>query len=297
MISESIRRELRHVRVADPRVALDRFPDFLILGPQRTGTTWLHAQLRFHPQIFLSEPKEIFYFSRLQTPEHPRFQSAELSWYLQFFREKPWWWAVKMATCLWRFREPYRPKVRGEATASYAVLDDEVIREIVLLKPSIRAILMIRDPIERAWSHAKKDLARNRGRSLEQVSDSEMEGFFADGYQRACARYVDNIERWGRHLRDGHLFVGLFDDIAHRPEDLLLDVMRFLGVRSERRYLPSDVRAAVNPTTESRIPLPQRMRLESLLAPDLQELRDRFGLAWPLSPHAPRIQSFVHRKR
>ena len=41
-------------------------PDFLIIGPQRTGTTWLHAHLRFHPQIFLSEPKELYFFSSLE---------------------------------------------------------------------------------------------------------------------------------------------------------------------------------------------------------------------------------------
>lgn len=296
MLSDSVRRQLRHVQVSDPRIDLERFPDFLILGPQRTGTTWLHAQLRFHPQIFLSEPKEIFYFSRLRTPEHPKFQSADLGWYLRFFRERPWWWAVKMAACLWRLHEPYRPLVRGEATASYAVLDEEVIREIVLLKPSIRAILMIRDPIERAWSHAKKDLARNRGRALEQVSNAEMEMFFADEYQRACARYVENIERWGRYLRDGHLFVGLFDDIALRPEDLLLDVMRFLGVRSEPRYIPPGVRATVNPTSESRIPPAQRTKLESLLEADRERLRQRFGISWPPAPDGPPITSFVYRR-
>ena len=62
-MDESIRRQLRHVRVSDPAVRLERFPDFFIVGPQRTGTTWLHAHLRFHPQIFLAEPKELFFFA------------------------------------------------------------------------------------------------------------------------------------------------------------------------------------------------------------------------------------------
>jgi len=42
MISDTVQRQLRWVKV-DESVDLARFPDFLIIGPQRTGTTWLHA--------------------------------------------------------------------------------------------------------------------------------------------------------------------------------------------------------------------------------------------------------------
>ncbi len=293
MIPQEITRQLKYVRVSDRDLSLARFPDFLIVGPQRTGTTWLHAQLRFHPQIFLSEPKEIFYFSRLKTPENPKFESAELAWYLQFFRDRLWWRVAKTATCLWRYRDLYRPRMRGEATASYAAIDEDVIREIVLLNPEIRVILMIRDPIDRAWSHAKKDLVRNRKRKMEDVGSSEFKKFFADNYQLRCARYVENIDRWGRNLRPGHLFVGLFDDIALQPEELLLAVMRFLGVRSEIRYIPPDVRATVNPTGESRIPEEYRAHLSELFRIEIEQLRRRFDLSWPRSANST-VHSFVY---
>src|SRR6185295_15366672 len=123
VISDAVIRKLHWVHVSDPdAIRLELFPDFLIVGPQRTGTTWLHAHLRFHPQILLSEPKEIFFFSRLKVPDHPGYQSNELSWYLRFFREPLWRGAAKTALSLWRYRELYRPSVRGEATASYAAL-------------------------------------------------------------------------------------------------------------------------------------------------------------------------------
>jgi len=77
VLSESVRARLRYVRARGDE-DLSRFPDFLIIGPQRTGTTWLHAHLRFHPQIFLSEPKEIFFFSRLKMSGHPKFESNDL---------------------------------------------------------------------------------------------------------------------------------------------------------------------------------------------------------------------------
>jgi Sulfotransferase domain len=267
--------------VSDPFVELRRFPDFLIAGPQRTGTTWLHAQLRFHPQIFLSEPKELFFFSRLQDHASPKFQSDDLVWYLRFFRDPLWRYLLKTGICLWKYRQLYRPIVRGEATASYAALDRDVIAEIAALKPGIKVVLMIRNPIDRAWSHAKKDLVRNHKRRVDEVSPEEFERFFVDPYQLRCAHYAENYDAWCAGVGAENVFVGRFDDVASRPEELLLDVMRFLAVRAERSYIPSDVRAVVNPAGAAAIPERYRRFLEELLAPDLKRLRERFGMSWP----------------
>lgn len=284
VISEATKAALRYVRVSGDE-NLDDFPDFLIVGPQRTGTTWLHAHLRYHPEIMLAEPKELFFFSSLTQPDSPRYRSNQLSWYLRCFRE-PWWRRVLHRAICWRqFGAWYRPKVRGEATASYATIDRDVIQEIVALKPDIKAILMIREPIERAWSHAKKDLVRNKRRTFAEVSPGEFEAFFADPYQRQCARYVEHIDNWTACLRRGHLLVGLFDDVDAQPEALLLQVMRFLGVASDRRYLPRALREPVNPTAASKIPERYRRLLEDLLKDDIAALKARFGLSWS-SPEA-----------
>ena len=276
-LSPELRARLRHVRVTKADVDLSRFPDFLIIGPQRTGTTWLHANLREHPEVFLSEPKELFFFSRLKEPDHPKHQSNELEWYLKFFDDPLWLWAYKQAMCLRRHRRPYGPKVRGEATASYAAIDRDVIAEITALNPQVKAIMMVRDPIDRAWSHAKKDLVRNRGRRLEEVDEQEFRQFFADPYQLRCARYGENLENWSAELPDGHVFVGRFDDIERRPESFLTDVLAFLGVSTDRRYVPVSVREAVNPTAESQVPEQYRRFLEELLAEELRAWRERFA--------------------
>ncbi len=282
VLDDSTVQALRYVKVGRRDVDLDYFPDFLIVGPQRTGTTWLHAHLRYHPEIMLAEPKELYFFSSLATPRSPRFRSDDIDWYLRFFHEPPWRVLLRHAISLWRYRQPYRPKVRGEATASYAALDADVIGDIVTLRPEMRVILMIRDPIERAWSHAKKDLVRNRKRQFEDVKPEEFERFFAEPYQRQCARYGENIERWSARLQPRHLLVGLFDDIDTRPEALLLEVMSFLGVTSARRYIGAEVSQPVNPTGASKIPDRYRRFLEELLREELADLRERFGLSWPV---------------
>lgn len=284
VISDAIRDRLKYVKVSDPDISLERFPDFLIVGPQRTGTTWLHAHLRYHPEIMLAEPKELFFFSSLKTPASRRFHSNELAHYLQFFREPLWRVALHQAICLRRYRQLYWPKIRGEATASYAALDRDIIADVSVLRPEIKVILMIRDPVERAWSHAKKDLVRNRRRRFADVAPSEFEQFFTDPYQRQCARVTENIDNWAACLQAGHLLVALFDDIDVQPEALLLEVMSFLGVRSDRRYISREVRERVNPTAASKIPDRYRRFLDELLQDDLTRLRERFGLSW--SPEA-----------
>ena len=264
--------QLRYVKLPAGEVDLSYFPDFLVIGPQRTGTTWLHAHLRDHPGIMLSEPKELFFFSRLKVPNSPKFQSSDLAWYLRFFREAPWRRIWKDARCRRRFGEPYRPLVRGEATASYAALDADVIDEIVRLNPDIKAILMVRDPLERAWSHAKKDLARDRARRVEEVSEQEFIRFFKNDYQLQCARYTANFENWRSRLKPKHLFVGRFEDIAARPQALLVQVMSFLGVESDERFLAADVGRAVNPTAGDRIPSRYRAVLEEVLGEERLKL-------------------------
>jgi hypothetical protein len=275
-LTSQMRAKLRLVR-SDGVAGLERFPDFFIAGPQRTGTTWLHANMRFHPEIFLSEPKEIYYFSRLKTPESPKYQSSDLRWYLRFFRERPLLWAYKQWTALSSYRRPYLPRTRGEATASYAAMDPDVIEEVAVLNPALKIIVMVRDPVERAWSHAKKDLARNRGRKLDDVRDEEFQAFFRDPYQVRCARYEDIVANWRSFFPADQIFVGRFDDIATRPEAFLVDALAFLGVSTDPRYIPADVREAVNPTAEEKVPERHRRFLEQLLSGEIARWRQSFA--------------------
>ncbi len=277
MLSSEVRQRLRYVRATGDE-DLSRFPDFLIVGPQRTGTTWLHAHLRFHPQIFLTEPKEIFFFSRLKEPQHPRFESNQLEWYLRFFREPLWRSLAKSVLTLRRSGELYRPVIRGEATASYAAMDADLIDEITTLNPAIKVMTMVRDPVDRAWSHAKKDLVRKTGRRVEDVPIDEFKAFFEDEYQVRCASYAVHHERWRTRLEPGNLFVGYFDDVAERPTKVLRDAMNFLDVDSGDRYIARDAAEQVNPTVDAAIPDECRAHLETVLADqiaDMARLRPR----------------------
>jgi len=279
-VSAEIQKKLRWVKVPPGEVDLTGFPNFLLIGPHRTGTTWLYRNLAEHPQVLLSEPKELYFFDRLKIPGDPRYRSNELGWYLQFFRNTPARWARKNLHHILKYRELARIRIRGEATASYAVIDRDVIDEIAVLNPAMKVIVLIRNPVERAWSHAKKDLGRKLNRPVAEISDTEFETFFTAPYQRKLAGYGAIVDNWSACLGEGKVFTGRFDDIATRPEALLEEVFRFLGIRSDGRYTGRAARRSVNRTEAAGVPERHRLFLEQWLKPELEELRKRFGLSW-----------------
>ncbi len=64
--------------------------DFLIVGAEKSGTTWLAKMLRQHPKIYLPPQKELYYFNR-RFVEDPRLENQHFkqpaSWYLRFFAD------------------------------------------------------------------------------------------------------------------------------------------------------------------------------------------------------------------
>jgi hypothetical protein len=264
---------LKHVRVS--RVgqrSLRHFPTFLIIGPQRTGTTWLGKMLWRHPQVMMSFPKEIYFFNLLNQPNHRYYRSNQLRWYLRRFRDDPVSYAVKMTRSLTKYRAPYRPIARGEATASYAAMDSEIIADVVALKPDVKAIVMIRDPVARAWSHAKKDLLIAKNRRISEVSDEEFQDFFSDPYQVACGTYSNILRNWSQALLPGNLFVGRFEEIATDPGGLLRRLLSFIGVADDLKYVAEYLHVRVNPTEDADLPDRHREFLQRQFSEETRRL-------------------------
>jgi hypothetical protein len=270
VLTSNLRAKLGSVRVANPDTDLRNFPDFLIVGPQRTGTTWLFHNLKSHPEIFLPKEKELYYFSTLGMPQHRRFRFPYLEDYLRAMADTPRGTLKRNYDSLRKVGRLYSPRIRGEATASYAALPKEVIREIATLNPEIKAILMIRDPLDRAWSHARKDLL-TEGQRADNLQPDALSRLLFKGEQRSLALYRTLIENWRSHLQPGHLFVGVFDSIASEPERLLVALHGFLGVASGKRYFGRLLRQRINPAPPATIPPEMGQLLREVLRHECEE--------------------------
>ena len=283
-LGEEQRRDLRFVHVHDGAVDLALFPDFLVIGPQRTGSTWLHRNLARHPQIQMSEPKELYYFDSIQWPDyrpaHLKDISNDLDWYLRFFAQSDETVKRRDAECRRQFDEPYAPLVRGESSATYAVeCEPSIIHEMLVLNPAIKAILLVRHPHERAWSHMKKDYHMDGGRAVETISVDDCERFLASEYHRNCGFFSTMIEKWSASLPEGSFFIGDFRDVDMRPAALLQRLFRFVGVRDDVKYVGELANRTICATPPDPIPPQLKPLLDGVYAEEIARLRE-LGFTW-----------------
>ena len=231
-------------------VRREEFPRFLGIGAQKSGTTWLHANLSRHPSIFLPETKELHYFDwNFHRP---------LSEYLAHFKQAG-------------------ARIRGEITPGYSVLDDDRVDFIRGVAPDLKVILLLRDPIERAWSQAVMNIVEIEGRPAGEIPDAAFLEHLADDRVRLRNDYLGIIDRWGGAFGPENIHVGFFEDVSERPIELLSGILEFLGVPDEEDADFSMAGKRVRPGIP--VPMPESVR-EALVADNadgLRRLHQRFG--------------------
>lgn len=275
-------------------------PDFLCIGAQKAGTTWLHYNMRYHPGIWLPKRKEIHYFdkklgvkicsdsnsfeggddvylnepkatkgrpslferAKKYTPDHIvwelkyRFLPMTDKWYESLFKSA-------------------KGRVTGDYTPDYSMLDDDAVKYAYNLMPQCKIIFIMRNPIERAWSHAKMDLAAHAGKSVNDIDeDAFMEHFRSPGALMRT-NYVKTLMTWEKYFGSNVLPL-FFDDIVNDPRTMIKKVYRFLNLDDSDLYIPDSIDKKVHVGQEMSIPYKYHKELYSIYSDQLQELSNRF---------------------
>ena len=270
------------------------YPDFLVIGAQKAGTTWLDRNLRGHPQIWLPPEKEIHFFdlprplpfaalllapvraarnwtkARLRR-DYAKVKAGEqsISWYLRYYflpRTNRWYQSLF---------QPAAGQICGEASPPYAVLAESKIREIHRLMPRLKLIYILRDPMDRMWSDASMfQSSRFGGRGMENTPGTEVASFLRDDRNLRHSRYAENLARWEQVFDPSQICLLFQDDIAHQPAHVLRAVTEFLGVAPA----PGDIATLSRRINSKTYPLPDKateMFLANELLNDLQALSKR----------------------
>jgi hypothetical protein len=172
--------------------------DFVVVGPQRTGTSWLEGALRAHPRIALPERvKETYFFEQ--------YFDRGIDWYASHF--------------------PTELTDRRVGETAPTVFDiPEGPGRVHALSPKCRAVITLREPKARAVSLYRHHL--NKGR----VSGSFTEAVRAMPRILDAGRYAQHVPRWLDELGAENVHFVLLDDIEAHPETVWAGICAFLGV-------------------------------------------------------------------
>ncbi len=229
----------RRLSAEDPRTAGDssaltaaarralaaehRLPDFVIVGAQKCGTSSLHHILAQHPQVFIPTG-EVFFFDVDDVDQHPDFNvhvgdewvshdwegdfERYLAWYADFFSRAP------------------SGAMLGEDSTTY-LASRVAPQRIAETLPDAKIIIMLRDPVARAYSHYWHGVRMGRGtRTFEQTLTQQPGNLLRRG------RYAEQIRRYQQWFPAERLKVLFFEEFVRDTQAAVDAICAWLGLAS-----------------------------------------------------------------
>ncbi len=186
-------------------------PTFLGIGGMKCGTTWISECLREHPEVFMSSPKELNYFSTKQ------YWDRGSEWYLDHFGDAAGYRAI------------------GEFSTSYIrssqTPPEKMIERIQGLLGHVRIIAAVRDPVARYVSNLKHFMREGRIPPIEPVSLAALREY-NEKYPSLLQFGLlwDVIDLFRASFGPENVHVIAMEDCSHRPREVLRELYRFLEV-------------------------------------------------------------------
>jgi hypothetical protein len=225
-------------------------PNFLCIGMMKAGTAWLYDQLQHHPDFWMPPVKEVQYLSRSENRgvnakkildaarDAPRklrkiSQAAQRPWDerdFQFLEEMAGHRGNKPD--LARYASLFRHKgdlLSGDITPQYCALDPELIAEVACALPDTRGILIVRDPVARAWSAICMLERMNRFDAAIAEDAEALRNFLDKKKFRNLSLATETARRWSESAPNMQIRTFFFDDIAENPAKVRNEVLSFLG--------------------------------------------------------------------
>ena len=165
--------------------------------------------------------------------------------------------------------------LKGEITPSYSILDVDDVRAIKKLLPDLKVLFFVRNPIDRAWSHVRFDWTRNWFQDIDSVDG--IRRFIDSPKQRLRGDYLRTIDIWRSCYPEEQFFVGFYDDVLRDPDNLLVDIYQFLGIRDPAEEGIRAVKERKNVSEKMDIPIPILTYLAEEYRPEIEKLHERLG--------------------
>ena len=230
--------------------------DFIIIGAQKAGTSWLYKQLARLPDFTLPPIKELHYFDR--SPIYPssnklsetylrnrlldnewvknainvvsssieaeRIKYAEwhTKWFFSNYDDN---WYLSLFDALEGFT--------GDITPSYSFLEEKDIQKMYNLVPNAKLILILRNPIDRAWSHYRFNTRKIENNSVENNSVEDIIDFINSDEQELRSDYHRTINNYSKIFPKEQILICFYDALNDNSFELLSQIVEFIGGNPE----------------------------------------------------------------
>jgi hypothetical protein len=241
-----------------------RTVDFIICGTQKGGTTALDEYLREHPEVCMADQKEVHYFD---SEEYFGNGVPDYSEYHAFF-------------------SPTRThKVLGEATPIYMYWK-KVPKRIFEYNRDMKIILILRNPIDRAYSHWNMERSRNADnlpfRSAIDAESERCREAFPEQHRVYSyidrGHYLDQLRRIWKYFPKESVLILKNDDLKRDPNGTLNHVPVFLGITKFKDIENKNVHSLPYKCDMSN---EEREVLKAIFEPEIKELQE--VLQWDCS--------------
>ena len=195
--------------------------DFIGIGVPKCGTTWVTENLKEHPDILISEPKELNFFNdnfKLADKMIVSHFDKGINWYLKQFSQNN--------------------KIKGEFSVIY-IFDKQAPFRIKKYFPHVKLIVVLRNPVDMIYSlHNWLNSAASSNVPF------DFEKAIEEGYYLELGFYSKYLKRYYELFNKNNICVILFDDIKSNPCKVLRDLYSFLGV--DKSYIPNGYDKKIN---------------------------------------------------
>ena len=196
--------------------SLRALPDFLIIGEAKCGTTSLYDDLVSHPSVLEASIKEVHFFD------------------LRYHRGLDWYKA--QFPLAWRMRKTPGDRVQTGEASPYYLFHPHAPARIKQALPGVKLIAMLRNPVERAYSHYQHEFRKQRETlSFEEAVDREPERLRGE-----LERMLENPRYNSReHRRHAYVTRGIYVDSLQHVKQLFGD-RQLLVIKSEDYFTAPD---------------------------------------------------------
>ena len=192
--------------------------DFLVIGAQKSGTTSLFKYIQHHSSLYLPPQKEVEFFV------NDAVYSKGVDWYLDV-----------------HFSDVDERKLRGEVCPAYMGYRSAPAR-IHAEFPEIKLIAILRNPVDRAYSHYRMAVRRGtETRPFREVIEAQKnEGIVApetkstgqddSPFVLSFSLYGKTLDRYLKYFEREQILILFQEDLDSNPRESVARLFSFLGV-------------------------------------------------------------------